>query len=177
VLYTRDECAVVCEFCVFYLCENVSASTKKKEKKKKNNSIHLGPFLPLTAWHRPTDVFRSIRSPPLRTRKKCLAQCFPSHVFYLRKKQLFGFYKKSQKSNRKKLRIAIKQKREWKREKKSSKQRLTPHTPHTRSKLHYIHTLIHQNFILKYHPCHQINQSTKLPILDFYSSLIAVPQH
>lgn len=47
VLYTRDECAVVCEFCVFYLCENVSASTKKKEKK--NNSIHLGPFLPLTA--------------------------------------------------------------------------------------------------------------------------------
>ena len=48
VLYTRDECAVVCEFCVFYLCENVSASTKKK-KEKKNNSIHLGPFLPLTA--------------------------------------------------------------------------------------------------------------------------------
>lgn len=48
VLYTRDECAVVCEFCVFYLCENVSASTKNK-KEKKNNSIHLGPFLPLTA--------------------------------------------------------------------------------------------------------------------------------
>jgi hypothetical protein len=46
VLYTRDECAVVCEFCVFYLYENVSASTKKR---KKNNSIHLGPFLPLTA--------------------------------------------------------------------------------------------------------------------------------
>merc|ERR1712129_348088 len=22
-----------------------------------------------------------------------------------------------------------------------------------------LHTLIHQNFILKYHPCHQINQS------------------
>lgn len=61
--------------------------------------------------------------------------------------------------------------------KKSSKQRLTPHTPHTRSKLHNIHTLIHQNFIHKYHPCHQINQSTKLPILDFYSSLIAVPKH
>lgn len=48
VLYTRDECAVVCEFCVFYLCENVPASTKKR-KEKKNNSIHLGPFLPLTA--------------------------------------------------------------------------------------------------------------------------------
>jgi len=34
VLYTRDECAVVCEFCVFYLCENVSASTKNKKRKK-----------------------------------------------------------------------------------------------------------------------------------------------
>jgi len=34
VLYTRDECAVVCEFCVLYLCENVSASTKKKKRKK-----------------------------------------------------------------------------------------------------------------------------------------------
>ena len=29
------------------------------------------------------------------------------------------------------------------------------------------YTPIHQNFILKYHPCHQINQSTKPPILDF----------
>ena len=27
--------------------------------------------------------------------KKCLAQCFPSHVFYLRKKQPFGFTKKA----------------------------------------------------------------------------------
>jgi hypothetical protein len=35
VLYTRDECAVVCEFCVFYLCENVSPSKKKEKEKKK----------------------------------------------------------------------------------------------------------------------------------------------
>merc|ERR1719189_336392 len=27
--------------------------------------------------------------------KKCLAQCFPSHVFYLRKKKTFGFTKKA----------------------------------------------------------------------------------
>ena len=108
--------------------------------------------------------------------KKCLAQCFPSHVFYLRKKN-FWIYKKSQKSNRKKTPNCHKTKTRMKEKKKIVK--TTSHTTysHTRSKLHYIHTLIHQNFILKYHPCHQINQSTKPPILDFYSSLIAVPKH
>lgn len=47
VLYTRDECAVVCEFCVFYLCENVSPSTEKKkekEKKKRITAFILAPF-------------------------------------------------------------------------------------------------------------------------------------
>ena len=120
---------------------------------------------------------RSIRSPPLRTRKKMFSTVFSESRVLPQKKKLLDLQKKP-KVKQKKLRIAIKQKREWKRKKKSSKQRLTPHTySHTRSKLHYIHTLIHQNFILKYHPCHQINQSTKPPILDFYSSLIAVPKH
>lgn len=117
VLYTRDECAVVCEFCVFYLCENVSPSTKKerKRKEKKNNSIHLGPFLPLTAWHRP--MINQITATP-NPKKKCLAQCFPSHVFYLRKKNLLDLQKKP-KVKTEKLRIAIKtrKKQEWKRKK------------------------------------------------------------
>lgn len=145
-----------------------------KKKEKKNNSIHLGPFLPLTAWHRP--MINQIAATP-NPKKKCLAQCFPSHVFYLRKKQPFGFYKKKAKSQTEKTPNCHKTKTRMKEKKKSSKQCLTPHTPHTRLKLHNIHTLIHQNFIHKYHPCHQINQSTKLPILDFYSSLIAVPKH
>lgn len=177
VLYTRDECAVVCEFCVFYLCENVSPSTKKerKRKEKKNNSIHLGPFLPLTAWHRP--MINQITATP-NPKKKCLAQCFPSHVFYLRKKQPFGFTKKAKSQNRKTPNCHKNQKKtRMKEKKKSSKQCLNTTYSHTRLKLHYIYTLIHQNFILKYHPCHQINQSTKPPILDFYSSLIAVPKH
>jgi len=172
VLYTRDECAVVCEFCVFYLCENVSASTKKK--KKRITAFILAPFC---LWPPDTDRW-SIRSPPLRTRKKTFSTVFSeSRVLPQKKKTLLDFTKKKPKVKQKKLRIAIKQKREWKRKKNRQKQRLTPHTPHTRLKLHNIHTLIHQNFIHKYHPCHQINQSTKLPILDFYSSLIAVPKH
>jgi len=173
VVYERWMCCSMWVLCVLSLRKCLCLDKKKRKKKKRITAFILAPFC---LWPPDTDRW-SIRSPPLRTRKKCLAQCFPSHVFYLRKKQPFGFYKKKAKSQTEKLRIAIKQKREWKREKKSSKQRLTPHTPHTRSKLHNIHTLIHQNFIHKYHPCHQINQSTKLPILDFYSSLIAAPKH
>ena len=97
--------------------------------------------------------------------------CFTSE------KKTFWILQKKAKSQTEKTPNCHKTKTRMKEKKKSSKQRLTPHTPHTRLKLHYIHTLIHQNFIHKYHPCHQINQSTKLPILDFYSSLIAVPQH
>merc|ERR1712129_166445 len=111
----------------------------------------------------------------LRTRKKKMFSTVFSESRVLPQKKTFWIYKKSQKSNRKtpnchKTKMRMKEKKIVK---------TTSHTTysHTRSKLHYIHTLIHQNFILKYHPCHQINQSTKLPILDFYSSLIAVPKH
>lgn len=120
VLYTRDECAVVCEFCVFYLCENVSASTKKK--KKRITAFILAPFC---LWPSDTDRW-SIRSPPLRTRKKMFSTVFSeSRVLPQKKNNLLDLQKKP-KVKQKKLRIAIK--REWKRKKKSSKQRLTPHT-------------------------------------------------
>merc|ERR1711956_212789 len=71
--------------------------------------------------------------------KKCLAQCFPSHVFYLRKKSTFWIYKKSQKSNRKTPNCHKTQMR-MKERKKSSKQCLTPHT-HTpdQSSTRYTH--------------------------------------
>lgn len=110
VLYTRDECAVVCEFCVFYLCENVSASTKKK--KKRITAFILAPFC---LWPPDTDRW-SIRSPPLRTRKKMFSTVFSESRVLPQKKKPFGFTKKA-KSQTEKLRIAIKQKREWKRKK------------------------------------------------------------
>jgi len=147
---------------------------KKRKKRKKNNSIHLGPFLPLTAWHRP--MINQITATP-NPKKKCLAQCFPSHVFYLRKKQPFGFTKKA-KSQTEKTPNCHKTKTRMK-EKKNRQNNVSHHILTHYPKLHTVHTYtpIHQNFILKYHPCHQINQSTKPPILDFYSSLIAVPKH
>lgn len=122
-VYERWMCCSMWVLCVLSLRKCLCIDKKKRKKRKKNNSIHLGPFLPLTAWHRP--MINQITATP-NPKKKCLAQCFPSHVFYLRKKQPFGFTKKA-KSQTEKLRIAIKTKREWKK-KKSSKQRLTPHT-------------------------------------------------
>lgn len=110
VLYTRDECAVVCEFCVFYLCENVSASTKKK--KKRITAFILAPFC---LWPPDTDRW-SIRSPPLRTRKKMFSTVFSESRVLPQKKNLLDLQKKP-KVKQKKLRIAIKQKREWKRKK------------------------------------------------------------
>ena len=131
VLYTRDECAVVCEFCVFYLCENVPASTKKE---KKNNSIHLGPFLPLTAWHRP--MINQITATP--NPKKMFSTVFSESRVLPQKKNPFGFTKKA-KSQTEKTPNCHKTKTRMK-EKKSSKQRLTPHT-HTpdRSSTTYTH--------------------------------------
>ena len=122
-------------------------------------------------------VYRSIRSPPLRTRKKMFSTVFSESRVLPQKKTTFWILQKKPKVKQKKTPNCHKTKTRMKEKKKSSKQCLTPHTLHTRLKLHNIHTLIHQNFIHKYHPCHQINQSTKLPILDFYSSLIAVPKH
>lgn len=113
VLYTRDECAVVCEFCVFYLCENVSASTKKKEKKKRITAFILAPFC---LWPPDTDRW-SIRSPPLRTRKKMFSTVFSESRVLPQKKTTFWILQKKPKVKQKKLRIAIKQKREWKRKK------------------------------------------------------------
>merc|ERR1711935_511096 len=107
--------------------------------------------------------------------KKMFSTVFSESRVLPQNKKTFGFTKKA-KSHTEKTPNCHKTKTRMK-EKKIVK--TTSHTTysHTRSKLHYIHTLIHQNFILKYHPSHQINQSTKLPILDFYSSLIAVPKH
>ena len=103
--------------------------------------------------------------------KKCLAQCFPSHVFYLRKKNLLDLQKKP-KVKQKKLRIAIKQKWEWKRKKIV---KTTSHTTysHTRSKLHYIHTLIHQTSSLSIiHVIKSINQQNpQFSISTLLSSL------
>lgn len=91
MLYTRDECAVVCEFCVFYLCENVSASTKKKKRKKRITAFILAPFC---LWPPDTDRW-SIRSPPLRTRKKMFSTVFSeSRVLPQKKKNLLDFTKK-----------------------------------------------------------------------------------
>merc|ERR1712008_552439 len=108
------------------------------------------------------------RSPPLRTRKKMFSTVFSESRVLPQKKRTFWIYKKSQKSNRKtpnchktKMRMKEKKKNEKEKKKKKKSIKTMSHTTysHTRSKLHYIHTLIHQNFILKYHPCHQINQS------------------
>merc|ERR1719464_2068097 len=144
---------------------------KKRKKEEQHSSWPLFAFDRLT----PTDDQSDRRhSEP---EKKCLAQCFPSHVFYLREKNNLWILLKKAKSQTKKTPNCHKTKTRMKEKKNRQKQRLTPHTLHTRLKLHNIHTLIHQNFIHKYHPCHQINQSKKLPILDFYSSLIAVPKH
>ena len=108
--------------------------------------------------------------------KKMFSTVFSESRVLPQKKKPFGFTKKA-KSQTEKTPNCHKTKTRMKEKKKSSKHRITPHTPHTRLKLHNINTLIHQNFIHVYHPCHQINHSTKLPILDFYSSLIAVPKH
>merc|ERR1739838_522601 len=90
-------------------------------------------------------------------------------VFYLRKKQPFGFYKKKAKSQTEKTPNCHKTKTRMKEKKKSSKHCLTPHTLHTRLKLHNIHTLIHQNFI---HVIKSINQqNSQFSISTLLSSL------
>ena len=61
--------------------------------------------------------------------KKCLAQCFPSHVFYLRKKTTFWILQKKPKVKQKKLRIAIKTKTRMKERKKIVK--TTSHTTYS----------------------------------------------
>lgn len=119
VVYERWMCCSMWVLCVLSLRKCLSLNKKRKKKKerkeKKNNSIHLGPFLPLTAWHRP--MINQITATP-NPKKKCLAQCFPSHVFYLRKKNFLDLQKKP-KVKTEKLRIAIKtrKKQEWKRKK------------------------------------------------------------
>merc|ERR1719362_2118226 len=102
-------------------------------------------------------------------KKKCLAQCFPSHVFYLRKKKTtFWILQKKPKVKQKKTPNCHKTKTRMKERKKSSKT-----TSHTTYSTHPIEAPQHTHTnSLKLHPCHQINQSTKLPIFDFYSSLI-----
>merc|ERR1712203_301454 len=98
-----------------------------------------------------------------------------SRVLPQKKKQPFGFTKKA-KSQTEKTPNCHKTKTRMK-EKKNRQNNVSHHIL-----THPIEALLHThtnspNFILKYHPCHQINQSTKPPILDFYSSLIAVPKH
>merc|ERR1719464_567952 len=98
---------------------------KKRKKEEQHSSWPLFAFDRLT----PTDDQSDRRhSEP---EKKCLAQCFPSHVFYLRKKQPFGFYKKSQKSNRKKTPNCHKTKTRMKEKKKIVKNNVSHHILHT----------------------------------------------
>ena len=82
---------------------------------------------------------RSIRSPPLRTRKKMFSTVFSESRVLPQKKKTFGFTKKA-KSQTEKTPNCHKTKTRMKEKKKSSKQRLTPHT-HTpdRSSTTYIH--------------------------------------
>jgi len=171
VVYERWMCCSMWVLCVLSLRKCLCLD--KKETKKRITAFILAPFC---LWPPDTDRW-SIRSPPLRTRKKMFSTVFSESRVLPQKKATFWILQKKPKVKQKKTPNCHKTKTRMKEKKKSSKQRLTPHTLHTRLKLHYIHTLIHQNFIHKYHPCHQINQSTKLPILDFYSSLIAVPKH
>merc|ERR1711956_146759 len=110
----------------------------------------------------------------LRTRKKMFSTVFSESRVLPQKKKPFGFTKKA-KSHTEKTPNCHKTKTRMK-EKKIVK--TTPHTTYSHPIEAPLHTHTNSpNFILKYHPCHQINQSTKLPILDFYSSLIAVPKH
>jgi len=123
VLYTRDECAVVCEFCVFYLCENVSASTKKK--KKRITAFILAPFC---LWPPDTDRW-SIRSPPLRTRKKMFSTVFSESRVLPQKKTTFWILQKKAKSQTEKTPNCHKTKTRMKEKKKSSK--TTSHTTYS----------------------------------------------
>merc|ERR1712008_296190 len=129
---------------------------KKREKERQHSSWPLFAFDRLT----PTDDQSDHRhSEP---EKKMFSTVFSESRVLPQKKEPFGFTKKSQKSNRKTPNCHKTKMR--KKEKKIIKTMSNTTYSHTRSKLHYIHTLIHQNFILKYHPCHQINQSiNKIP--------------
>jgi len=79
---------------------------------------------------------------------------------------------KKAKSQTEKTPNCHKTKTRMKEKKKSSKQRLTPHS-HTRSKLHYIHTLIHQTSSLSIiHVIKSINQQNpQFSISTLLSSL------
>lgn len=132
VVYERWMCCSMWVLCVLSLRKCLCLD-KKKKKKKRITAFILAPFC---LWPPDTDRW-SIRSPPLRTRKKCLAQCFPSHVFYLRKNNLLDFTKKKPKVKQKKLRIAIKQKREWK------KKKIVKTTSHTTYSTHPIEAPLH----------------------------------
>ena len=83
---------------------------------------------------------RSIRSPPLRTRKKMFSTVFSESRVLPQKKTTFWILQKKAKSQTEKTPNCHKTKTRMKEKKKSSKQRLTPHT-HTpdRSSTTYIH--------------------------------------
>merc|ERR1719464_2496378 len=97
---------------------------KKRKKEEQHSSWPLFAFDRLT----PTDDQSDRRhSEP---EKKCLAQCFPSHVFYLRKKQPFGFYKKKPKVKQKKTPNCHKTKTRMK-EKKNRQNNVSHHILYT----------------------------------------------
>jgi len=165
VVYERWMCCSMWVLCVLSLRKCLCLD---KKKEKKNNSIHLGPFLPLTAWHRP--MINQITATP--NPKKMFSTVFSeSRVLPQKKKSTFWIYKKSQKSNRKtpnchKTKMRMKEKKIVK---------TTSHTTysHTRSKLHYIHTLIHQTSSLSIiHVIKSINQqNSQFSISTLLSSL------
>merc|ERR1719464_2473149 len=96
---------------------------KKRKKEEQHSSWPLFAFDRLT----PTDDQSDRRhSEP---EKKCLAQCFPSHVFYLRKKKLFWILQKKAKSQTEKTPNCHKTKTRMKEKKESSK--TTSHTTYT----------------------------------------------
>jgi len=132
VVYERWMCCSMWVLCVLSLRK---CPCLDKKKKKRITAFILAPFC---LWPPDTDRW-SIRSPPLRTRKKMFSTVFSESRVLPQKKTTLLDLQKKPKVKQKKLRIAIKQKREWKK-KKSSKQRLTPHT-HTpdRSSTTYTH--------------------------------------
>jgi len=165
VVYERWMCCSMWVLCVLSLRKCLCLD---KKKKKRITAFILAPFC---LWPPDTDRW-SIRSPPLRTRKKMFSTVFSeSRVLPQKKKSTFWIYKKSQKSNRKtpnchKTKMRMKEKKIVK---------TTSHTTysHTRSKLHYIHTLIHQTSSLSIiHVIKSINQqNSQFSISTLLSSL------
>jgi len=132
VVYERWMCCSMWVLCVLSLRKCLCLD---KKKKKRITAFILAPFC---LWPPDTDRW-SIRSPPLRTRKKMFSTVFSESRVLPQKKKTFGFTKKAKSQTEKTPNCHKTKTRMKEKEKKNRQNNVSHHIPtHTpdRSSLH-----------------------------------------